>query len=197
MRARWLVALTLTACSPDIAPGSYLCGPEQLCPEGQACNGTDNTCVLPGQVEPFACEGSQDPVGDDAPSAGLLVDNLTCVSRRAETKGCLLQNDVADWYQLDVPDNCTSVQIEARLTFPIAYEPLVMQISTEDGAPAPADTPCPSSTFADEGESIRCFKLTVPNGSHHAIGLVHQGSENCRGACSNNRYTLQLQLSTP
>jgi len=197
MRAHWLVGLVFAACSPDIAAGSYLCGPEQLCPEGQACNGVDNTCVLPTQVEPFACPDSQDPAGDDAPSAGQLIDNLTCVSRTSESKGCLLQNDVADWYQFDVPGNCTAVQIEARLTFPIAYEPLVLQISSMDGPAGPAETACPSTTFPDEGEAIRCFKLVVENGSHHAIGLVHQGSEDCHGACANNRYTLSLQLSTP
>ncbi len=195
MRAAWLV-LVFAGCTPVISSGTYLCGPEQLCPEGQACNGVDNTCVLPGLAQPFLCDGS-DPIGDDAPSAGQQLDNLACVSSVRERKGCLLQNDVADWYQLDIPANCTAVQIEARLRFPIAFEPVDMLISSNDGTPVPADTPCSSSTFADDGEAVRCFKLVVENGSHHAIGLTHQGSENCNGACANNRYTFTLQLTTP
>jgi len=188
--------IALAACSPDIGVGTYLCGPEQLCPEGQACNGPDNTCVAEAQALPFEC-GTADPAGDDVPTAGVMVANLTCVSTLRESKGCLLQNDIGDWYQFDVPDNCVAVQIEARLTFPIAYEPVTMQVATEDGPGVAADSPCPSSIQPDDGEAVRCFAMTVTNGSHHAIGLVHGGTETCGGACANNRYTLSFQLSTP
>ncbi len=196
MRAALLVALVTAACTPDIAPGTYFCGAEGLCPEGQACNGPDNICVLDNQAQPFDCDGA-DPTGDDAPSAGQPLGDLGCVSQLTENKGCLRENDPADWFQLDVPDNCNAVQIDARVTFPVAFEPVEMQVSSENGAPTTAETPCSSGTFPLEGQTIRCFKLTVQNGSHHAIGLVHQGSENCNGACSNNRYILSLQLSTP
>src|SRR5690606_5891048 len=41
-----LVLVAAGACSPEIAPGAYLCGPERACPEGQACDGPTNICVL-------------------------------------------------------------------------------------------------------------------------------------------------------
>jgi hypothetical protein len=191
-----VLMIFVAACTADIAPGTYLCGPEQLCPPGQVCNGEDNTCVLANQQMPFSCNSS-DPTGDDAPSAGQVIGNLTCVSVVQQIKGCLLENDPADWYQFDIPDNCNAVQIEARVTFPIAFEPVVMQASSENGSPSVADTPCKTELAPESGNVARCFKLTVANSSHHAIGLAHEGDANCNGACSNNRYTLALQLSTP
>jgi hypothetical protein len=191
-----MIVLAASACTAEIAPGAYLCGPEQLCPEGLACNGTDNTCVLASEALPFAC-GVADPAGDDVPTAGQVVANLACVSPIRESKGCLLQNDIGDWYQFDVPGNCAAVQIEARITFPIAFEQVAMQLSTDDGPGVAVDGPCSSALPPDLGDTARCFKMTVANGSHHAIGLVHSGLENCGGGCANNRYTLSLQLSTP
>ena len=49
--------------------------------------------------------------------------------------GCLLSGDVGDWYQLDIPDNCVAVQIEARLSFPVAFEPVQLQIATDEERP--------------------------------------------------------------
>lgn len=196
-------ALVVAACTPDIAPGAYLCGPEESCPEGLACNAgvdmdpatPDNVCVVPGVAQPFACGVPDFP--DDDPATGRIIANLSCVSPANESKGCLNDGDVGDWYQFDVPANCNAVQIEARLRFPVAFEPLAMQLATDGGAPMPADTPCSGTQQADDGEEIRCFKLTVTNGSHQAIGVVHSATDNCDGACAHNRYTLSVQLSTP
>lgn len=190
------VVMVVGACSADIQSATYLCGPEELCPDGQVCNGPDNTCVLPNQQMPFTCN-AVDPTGDDAPSAGQVIDGLICVSPIHQTKGCLLSNDVADWYQFDVPSTCNAVQIEAKVTYPIAFEPLVMQVSNDNGAPATADTPCKTEVAPETGSVVRCFTMTVPTGSHQAIGLVHEGDADCNGTCAYNRYTLDLQLSTP
>jgi hypothetical protein len=198
------LAAVVAGCTPDIAPGSYLCGPEMLCPDGLACNGgvdddpstPDNVCVVPNQAQPFAC-GNVDPAGDDTPDTGPSLGNLTCVSPVAERRNCLLSSDVGDWYQLDIPDNCVAVQIEARLSFPVAFEPVQLQIASDGGAPVPAETPCSTPSGDEDGSVVHCFKLTVQNGSHHALGVVHAGTQNCGGACANNRYTLAVQLSTP
>lgn len=191
------VGLVLAACTEDIVPGAYLCGPEQLCPEGLACNGTDNLCVLPSQVVPFECN-APDPAGDDVPTAGARIDGLTCVSSPRESLGCLRQNDLGDWYQFDIPDNCVAVQIETRLTFPVAYERMGMQLSTDDAAGVPVtDVDCSPDSEPQNGEVTRCFEMVVQNGAHHAIGVVHSGDGDCGGACAFNRYTLQIRLATP
>jgi hypothetical protein len=194
-----LLVVLVAGCTETIAPGVYLCGEEQLCPEGMACNGIDNVCVTPAQAQPFSCiaEDNPDHVGAEAPATGIEVAELTCVSPIREIAGCLLASDPGDWYQFDVPDNCVAVQIEARVVLPIAFEQLAMELVTGDGAPVRVDEDCVGSQLPDQGFVARCFKQTVTNGSHHAIGMVHSGDLDCGGACGNNRYTLQIRLSTP
>lgn len=187
--------LGLGACSPDIASGTYYCGPEELCPEGQVCNGTDNICTIPANVQPFTCD-FPDRTGDDVPAQGLPLAGLTCVSGVRELHACLVDGDPGDWFQFDVPDNCNGVQIEARLTFAVAYEPVGIQLATEDGPGIDVETPC-TVGVQDAGLDVRCFKQVVTNGSHHAIGLVHTNTADCDGACAHNRYTLDFQLSAP
>ena len=126
-----LALLALAACTPDIAPGSYLCGPEGLCPEGQLCNGPDNICVLVSEARPFSCGTATDPdVLDDQPGAGTVLANLPCVSVPSETHGCLLDDDGQDFFQFDVPAGCAAVRVEASVSFPIAFQPLGLVFST-------------------------------------------------------------------
>lgn len=219
MRHLWL--LVLGACSADIAPGVYYCGPEQLCPEGLTCDGVQDLCVTPSQAQAFDCQipcnldGNEAnevcpdefvckanrcvAITDDVPTTGFLLEPaLECVSGVREIESCLSANDPSDWFQFDIPDNCTkAVQIEARVTFPTAHEPIAIQLSSDGGAPQTVDTDCKVSTGDDGGRTARCFELTVGNGSHHVLGLVHSGVDNCDGECAFNRYQLNLQLSTP
>ncbi len=188
---------TVAACQADIAPGTYFCGPEQSCPEGQVCNGVDNICTVSASARPFACD-LPDRTGDDSPATGLSLGKLDCVSVVHQLQACLVDGDPGDWFQFDVPDNCNGVQIDARLTYPTAFEPVAMQLSTDDGAPVDADTPCDdASGVSGGGNDVRCFVQTVANGSHLAIGLVHSGTADCDGTCAHNRYTLTLQLTAP
>jgi hypothetical protein len=189
-------ALLVAACSPDIAPGAYLCGVEQLCPEGMACNGPDNTCVFAENALPFEC-GFPDPAGDDVPGAGHVITGLNCVSPIRESRGCLFPNDPADWFELDVPNNCVAVQLEVRITFPLAFEHPALELATDGGVPERVDGPCASGLPPDDGETARCFKRVVENGSHHAIGVTHSGDFHCGGGCAHTRYRLEVQLSTP
>lgn len=192
-----IVCLLVAACTPDIAPGSYLCGPEQLCPEGQSCNGPDNVCVVTSAAMPFACETDLDPPGDDAPATAQPLGALDCVSALRVTKGCMSAGDVADWYQFDVPASCVTVQVEATLAFPIAYETLDLQLSTNLGPGSVVEGTCPPSRSPDEGEAQRCFEMTVTPGTRYALGVVPDGTGDCDRACAFNRYRLSMQLATP
>lgn len=199
MRASFL-ALALAACTPDIAPGTYFCGPEQLCPEDLVCNPADNICTVAAQVDPvFKCgviEHPDEKPGDDTPETGLQMTGFECVSGVRELKACLFDDDPGDWFQLDVPDNCTSVEIKTRVTFPLAFEPIAMQLSIDGGAPAAVETPC-ENTAVNAGQDARCFTQVVSNGAHLSIGFIHAGVANCDGACAHNRYTASVQLTTP
>jgi hypothetical protein len=194
---RRLGLLLFAACSAEIAPDTYFCGPEQLCPEGLACNGEDNVCTNPSNAKPFSCDlPFVDRTGDDQPTQGQQIADLACVSGVRELQNCLSEGDPGDWYQLLIPDNCNAVQIEARLSFAIAFEPAAIQLSSDGGTPVTVDGECANNP-EQAGETARCFEMTVTNGSLQAIGVVHGDSANCDGACAFNRYTLSLQLSTP
>jgi hypothetical protein len=193
---RAVFALALAACTPDIAPATYFCGPEQLCPEELFCNPADNICTTEANVEAFNCgENVFDKVGDDAPATATPVSDVQCVSS-VQLKSCLLEGDPGDWFQLDVPDNCNGVQIEVQVAFPIAFEPIAMQLSIDDGMPVPVESECGGGGVS-AGQDQRCFQQVVENGSHLAVGFLHAGVANCDGTCTQNRYTAALQLSSP
>ncbi|HEX5059005.1 MAG TPA: hypothetical protein VFV99_06575, partial [Kofleriaceae bacterium] len=69
-----LLCIPLAACTPDVVSGSYLCGPDELCPDGQKCNGTEDkttglaadSCVIPSLARPFACTPKVDVEPDDS-----------------------------------------------------------------------------------------------------------------------------------
>ncbi len=218
---RRLLLLVLGACSAEIAPNTYFCGPEQLCPDGLVCDAVEDVCVSPSQARAFDCQipcrfdDSGEPqelcpdefvckqnrcvaITDNEPASGFLLEPaFECVSDVREIASCLSPDDPGDWFTFDVPGNCTAVQIEARVSFPIANEPVLLQLSTNGGPPTTVETDCKVSTGEDGGRTSRCFEMTVANGSRHSVGLVHSGVDDCGGNCTFNRYQLNLQLSTP
>jgi len=198
MRAALLLG-ALAACSPDIVPGSYLCGPERLCPDEQICDGVTNICVLPNQAMPFACPPqmtTSEVEPNDSSASAQVVANLACVSRNAELVGCALDLDTEDWFQFDVPADCTAVGVTARLTFPLAFEVLAVELRDSSDAIIATGEPCPQSE-PDDGDEQRCLEKTLAPGGHYALRVVRTGEGTCNGACEHNRYTLTLALETP
>ena len=65
-------------------------------------------------------------------------------------------------------------------------------------APGPVTTigaPCPNSSESDDSTQVCALERLVP-GHHYAIGVTRDGAD-CAGACSYNRYVLNLSLQTP
>jgi hypothetical protein len=196
MRALCLVAAA--ACSPHIASGAYLCGPEQSCPDEQLCNGPDNKCVAPSLAQAFDCtEDFPNPFNDDSAATGTQLAGLQCVSGVSTSPGCLTDEDPGDWYQFDTPAACAAVGVDVIVTFPLAFEPIALQLSTDDGAPVAVDTPCKNPPPPEIGEDARCVAMPLVPGHHYAIGVLHAGDAACDGRCAHNRYTFKLQLVTP
>lgn len=191
----------LAACTADIAPDTYFCGPERLCPEGLTCNDADNICTAPSNVEAFGCgkiDGIPIPdmVGDDTPADGFDITNVnTCLVTR-ELRACLFADDPGDWVQFDLPAvSCSGTYtMTGRVTFAIAFEPLAIQLSTDDGPPQTVDVECDKATDSG-GQTQRCFEVQLAGGSHYAIGVVHGNTANCDGDCAHNRYVLDLRMS--
>jgi hypothetical protein len=195
MRAAIVLALGLAACSPDILSGSYLCGPDQSCPTDQACNGSDNTCVIASTASPFACTTKEEHEPDNTPAQGLAVGALDCVSTTFSQHGCLAAGDTADWFTLTAPTGCTALAINIRVTYPIAFETVGVNLTDPTGTLIASDAPCKVAGTA--GDDDRCLVQTITPGSSYAIQVKPAGGGDCDGKCNFNRYTLAIQLQTP
>jgi hypothetical protein len=193
MRALWLISVA--GCSPGIATGAYLCGPEQACPPGFECNGPDNRCVAKAEVEPFACDPADEHEPDNDLAHAFPVGALTCVSPPRSIDGCLAAGDGADWFAFDTPASCTSVGASIELGFPLAWEPLAVAVSANDGTVLATDGDCDDIT--PPGEQIRCLKVTLTPGAHYGASVTPAGGGDCDGDCAFNRYTLTVRLDTP
>ena len=189
-----LCLLFVSACSPDIVQGSYLCGPEQSCPDGQACNGVDNICVLPSGALPFACG---DKITEVEPNNGATaaqpITNLECVSPLVQIKGCTPANDAEDWYAFDVPATCGATVASVRLSFPLAFEQLSVDLAGKSGTQAD----CGTTVGTDDGVDTLCLSTPVTAGQHYTLRIARSGIGDCGGQCAYNRYSLSLQLGTP
>ena len=204
MRALWMCVVALAGCAPDIVSGAYTCGPEAACPEGQACNGTDDedagliaeTCVLQSIARGFACTPQYDVEPDDSAAQGHLVGLNDCVSLQLPIQGCMAANDAADWVTFVAPAACTRVGVEARLMFPISYEVLGLELWNVDANMKIAeDKECAASP--DEANTRRCMDVTLTPGTKYGVQVKPTGEGTCAGACAYNRYTLTMQLVTP
>ncbi len=197
MRAAW-IALALAACAPEITPGTYLCGDEQLCPEGQRCDGLTNTCELPSAARPFECGDEIDEVEpNDAFESAQAVGELRCVSRVAEVHGCSRKDGSAeDWFSFAVPSCAQTVRTTARIAFPLAYEPLVLELRDANGATKATADVC-ASDDKNDGDTELCLDTAVTPGAQYAIRVAASGTADCDGECAYNRYTLTMQLVSP
>jgi hypothetical protein len=198
MRLRLLVLVATAACAPEIIPGSYVCGPEQACPEGQACNGPDNICVLPSAVQPFACGDLTELEPNDAFASAqrLLGANTSCVTPTVEVIGCLQDADGDDWFQLASPGNCTRVGVEARIAFPVAFEGLALTLHDPTGAMVAAATAC-GPLDPEQGSADLCLDAAMTPGATYGLHVARSGEGTCGGQCTYNRYSLLLLLETP
>jgi hypothetical protein len=195
---RWLIAVVMfAACSPEIAPGAYLCGAEESCPPGQACDGSSDSCVLASAATPFVCEDGTEHAGDDTSMTARPIPALACVSPPYRESGCMPAGDMADWFSLSTPASCTAVEVQARIVVPIAYEALSMELwDLGANQKVGSDIACPDSV-QDPAHAERCITLPVNPGGHYGLVIAPAGTGTCGGACAYNRYELSVQLATP
>ena len=196
MRAWMFLLLAIAACSPDIESGAYLCGPEAACPDGQVCNGTDNTCVAPVDLTPFACLPTEEHEPDNTPAQGFAITGLACVSTVFTQDGCLAAGDTADWFQFTTPAGCTAIEVDLRVTYPEAFEPIGLVLADGNGTTITTDTACTQASTT-EGSDVRCLKQTISAGTPYTFEVKPAGGGDCAGACNYNRYSISMQLVTP
>ena len=203
----WILACGLlaacsvfTACSPVIATGDYLCGTEESCPEGQVCNGADNTCVIPASAEMFACDPAVEThePDEDAAHAAALGTSRAHVSIPIVIEGCLANNDKDDWYSFATDAQCTSQQLTASLAAPIAFESLTLELFDATGATklATAADNCTGVQSPDvSGEATLCISQMLAPGTSYTLHVTPTGQDTCGGSCAFNRYRLTAQTT--
>ncbi|CAN5176837.1 hypothetical protein BH11MYX1_BH11MYX1_04300 [soil metagenome] len=187
----------VAACSPDIPDGAYLCGPNEACPATQLCDEPTNSCVVPAAASAFSCPGGSELTEpDDSQATGSVIANLECVSVQFSDAGCLAPGDAQDWLQFTAPAGCPAVEVEIRISYKVAFEPLQVVLHDAAGGQLATDTACKNSD-PGQGEDVRCLTQTITSGQSYGIEIKPAGGDDCEGACQFNRYTVAVQLATP
>lgn len=187
MRARCLLAAcALGACSPDVYPDTYLCGPELYCPPDQACDPTREMCTQPEEVTPFACPaGTEAREPDDAlDEAGEVT--LGC-GMGTEFEGCISDGDDVDVVRLQVPAGCVGGRLEFNLRYALALAPLRPELTDAEGAPL-ALGEC-TAFQGNLGDATACAAIDdVP--AEVYLHLALEPGADCDGECPYNRYAV-------
>ena len=196
MRAFIAIACLAAACTPDVVAGSYYCGPNAACPEEQVCSEATHTCGLAGLAAPFACESELASEPDDTMETAFTLTNLECVSLPLVIDACMPSDDTADWLRFTAPETCSAVQVDARITFPIAFQVLGVElIDVATGETLAVDGPCEFS--GESGNELRCLQSVLTPGASYAIRVAPTGEGDCNGSCAFNSYTFRVRLSPP
>lgn len=197
MRAIVLLTVSLAACTPDIATGTYLCGVEQKCPDDLSCDGATNLCVNPSTVTPFSCDDDNTEIEpNDSVATAEAILFPTCGST-VEVTGCEGKDgDAADFYHFTVPAQCPASTVAVvRISYPIAYEPPDVNILSAGGDDILTDQPCRASASDEDGDSATCGRGPVAAGTDYAVQVTGSGEKNCGGMCAHNRYRLTVTLT--
>jgi len=192
MRALVLV-LALSACTPEIVSGSYLCGPNASCPEDQVCDGIDNIC-LTAAAQPFSCTAARDSEPDDTAEQAFPLGAMSCMSVASVLDSCMDEGDSSDWVSFETSASCTDLSVDVRVTFPTAFEELGLELwDVAANERIAVNAPCEFT--GEPGDELRCLKGPVAPGKKYAIQVLPTGEGTCSGSCAYNRYTLRMQIS--
>jgi hypothetical protein len=197
MRAVAVLVVTLAACTPNVFSEAYLCGPDSVCPEDQACNGPDHTCVLASKAQPFACSPTMPTEPDDTSDTAHVIQMSSCQGVPVLEDNCMLQNDAEDWVKFQVPAaDCSSVQLTAVIQYPIAFEQLGAELwDLDHNTKVVDDGACAKP--GKVGEENRCITQALVAGTNYGVRVHPTGEGNCDGNCSYNSYSLSLLLMKP
>jgi hypothetical protein len=196
MRGLFSLCLFAAACTPEITTGTYLCGPEELCPDDLACDGKTNLCVNPTLVEPFACAPDDTEIEPNNSPAEAEPVPLGGCSTTVELTGCEgAAGDTADYFSFVVPASCpASTVVAVRLSYPLAYEPPAINVLSS-GTDILTDQPCATAGSDANGDGVSCGRGPVVAGMTYTVEVTGSGEANCGGMCAHNRYRLTVQLT--
>jgi hypothetical protein len=140
---------------------------------------------------------SSDPEPDDTPAEAMPAPSLSCVSSPYVRMGCLHAGDPADWLSVTTPAACTAVEIQVRITFATAFEPVAIELWDLAANTMLASGGACTGTVPAAGDDESCLRMTVTPGKTYGIVAKPAGGGDCAGACNYNRYAMSVQLATP
>lgn len=189
------LAALASACTPEIGSGTYFCGPEQLCPPGQQCDGPTHTCETDVIAQPFACPmGSEDfePDGEMA-TARALPDVMCGQAVLGAFNGCMAEGDTADLVTFVNNTTCMSSDphIEIRMRYPIAFMPLVVEVLDDQGAVIATGELCTASNDLT-GTERQCIDIPNEQGTYFIRVSPEADAPDCDGECGFNEYVLDI-----
>jgi len=191
-----LVALAL-GCEPYVADSAYFCGPNRLCPPGQACDDPTWTCDDPNAIRRFECpEGTQVSEPNDQLADAVDLGTLTCgqpqVSGRAE---CIPDDSDIDAFLFTLAEACPrNNTASVAISFPAGFAPLLLEVVDAGGAVVATGEVCTRDTVTNGLEQI-CAEvpLTPQTYSIRIQPRIGEGTD-CDGDCQYNWYELDLLL---
>ena len=156
------------ACSPDIASGAYLCGPQAAVPAGRGVRRRDRHVRAHVGREPFACDTGTEHAGDDTPATAQpdSAARVRLAALSATAAACRSATPRTGSRSRRRPA-CTAVEVQARL------------IVSRSRIERARRSSCGTSTtnivdrhrhrvpegIGDPAHAERCIKLTVPRGA--------------------------------
>jgi hypothetical protein len=181
--------VALAACDPEIISGSYFCGPQMLCPEGEVCNPADGVCVRPDLAEPFQCEPGSDggePNEDPATASGLSVAG--CPAGQVERIGCLPAGIDVDWILVTSPVSCAGAPLSIDVRYSVAFAPAVVELFAADGTTVVQRATACNITGGIGDKDAVCLDTPVPADGRSLIRVSLDTELDCDGACDFMHY---------
>lgn len=197
---RWwlLVALVLCgACAPEIARGSYYCGPEMLCPPELSCDLVTYTCESTSAARPFECpDNSEDGEPNDADAAATDLGSVQCGNILvSQLMGCIASGEDVDYIAFDHLSECNGddPHLDLALRYPYATAPLGLELVDEAGqvvAEGEISTPSGDST----GHEWVTLEADIEPGRYYIRIQIAPDAPDCDGDCRHNQYRLDISL---
>ncbi len=185
-----------TACTPDIGPGTYWCGPERLCPPDQACNDNTFTCEFADRAERFSCPADTESYEPDEDTASARdVGAITCGGTLlGGVAGCIASKGNVDLYRFELATTCSGPDphVEVRLSYPFALVGLEVELLDDAGAVVTTSELC-SDSLNRSGKDRQCLDATISPGVYYVRVKAIADSPDCGGDCHNNQYLLDVR----
>ena len=186
------------ACAPDIAEGSYFCGPQLACPGDLACSELTELCVAPERTEAFVCpDGANAHEPDDTLAQAQALTGMCFVDALVDD-GCLPTQTDVDYALLSTPSTCGArIRVTVNLIDSIAFESPEVTLLDNDNPTTAMSAPC-TPNDALLSNATACSAIDIDGGDHVSIRVDFPAdAPSCDGACAFNRYELRILLNTP